>query len=194
MTLCAPGCAEDLQEMIPWAVKFNGPVSIRYPKDGVSHVSSSNPVPIQPGVAEFVNHSADDKLDGLVIVCGGILGKAIEAVTNYENKMAQSGNPKRIGLVNARWIKPLDERIAQWIQNAPWTLTIEDGCRQGGFGSAVLEALSDKEIFNCRVKRRGVEDHYVSHAARCEQLAEEGLDAVGIEKTIEEMMSSTKDN
>ena len=194
MTLCAPGCAEDLQEMIPWAINFNGPVSIRYPKDGVSHISSNNPVPIQPGVAEFVNHNADDKLDGLVIVCGGVLGKAIEAVTNYENKAVQSGNPKQIGLVNARWIKPLDERIAQWIQNAPWTLTIEDGCRQGGFGSAVLEELSDKEIFNCRVKRLGVGDHYVSHATRCEQLAEEGLDAVGIEKAIAEMTSSTKNN
>ena len=80
MTLCAPGCAEDLQEMIPWAINFNGPVSIRYPKDGVSHVSSNNPVPIQPGVAEFVNHSADEQLDGLVIVCGGVLGKAFDGL------------------------------------------------------------------------------------------------------------------
>ncbi len=192
MTVCAPGCAEDLQQMIPWAINYGSPVSIRYPKDGVSYVKMDKQVPILPGVSEFIHHDEHDNLDGLIIACGGILGKAIEAVEIYEKKCRDAGTEKRIGLVNARWVKPLDPRFVDWIKKAPWTITIEDGCRQGGFGSAVLEVLSDNEIYNCRLKRLGVEDHYVPHATRCEQLAMENLDANGIERAIEQMMTDSQ--
>ena len=189
MTLFAPGCAEDLQNIIPFALNFNGPIAIRYPKDGASYIHpDKTAAAISRGRAEFVHHTPGEPLDGLVIACGGILDKALEAVDSYEKNSQDNQAPKRIGVVNALWVKPLDDRLTQWIANSPWTITVEDGCLQGGFGSAVLEALSDKEIFSCRVKRLGIGDHYVPHATRGEQLAKEGLDAAGILKAIEEMM------
>lgn len=196
MTVAAPGDAEDLHAVIPWALKQPGPVSIRYPKDGVSRANRTHTVAIAPGCAEPLNcffdssdgqNNQEEPLSGLIIACGGALSKAASAIEQYENACAQQGTKKRLGLINARWIKPLDQRIAQWVQRVPWTLTVEDGCRMGGFGSAVLELLSDNNVYNCRIKRLGIEDHYVPHASRSEQLAAEGLDSSGIIRAIEEM-------
>ncbi len=202
MTVAVPGDAEDLQQVIPWALQATGPVTIRYPRDGVSRANRSEIIPIQAGVAEFIkpwNETADNKTGdesdvktsnqkrGLFIVCGALLDKVFTAVEEYQKQCQDKGINCNIGIVNARWVKPLDERIAQWVRQSDWTITVEDGSRQGGFGSAVLEMLSDKKVYGSRIMRLGVGDHYVSHATRCEQLAEEGIDTAGIIQAIEEI-------
>ena len=87
----------------------------------------------------------------------------------------------RVGVVNARFVKPLDrDDDRKAIERSGFVLTVEEGCLMGGFGSAVLEAASDAGLPTAHVRRLGLPDRYVVHAERGEQLAEVGLDAAGI--------------
>jgi deoxyxylulose-5-phosphate synthase len=77
-----------------------------------------------------------------------------------------------VGVVNARFVKPLDRVVAcKAIEEAAFVLTVEEGCLSGGFGSAVLEAASDAGLPAGHVRRLGLPDRFVLHAEREEQLA-----------------------
>ena len=74
-------------------------------------------------------------------------------------------------------------------------ITIEDGILKGGFGSAVIEFMSDNG-YGANVKRLGIPDYFVEHGTQDEQIAELGFDEDGIEKAIREMLGKdveTKD-
>src|SRR5262249_32960436 len=87
----------------------------------------------------------------------------------------------RVGVVNARFIKPLDrETLTKAIEECGFVLTVEEGCLMGGFGSAVLEAANEAGLATAHVRRLGLPDRYVLHAERDEQLAEVGLDVEGV--------------
>ena len=87
----------------------------------------------------------------------------------------------RVGVVNARFIKPLDRAtVCKALEEAAFVLTVEEGCLMGGFGSAVLEAASDAGIPGSEVRRLGLPDRFVLHAEHNQQLAEVGLDVEGI--------------
>jgi 1-deoxy-D-xylulose-5-phosphate synthase len=86
-----------------------------------------------------------------------------------------------IGVVNARFIKPLDrETILRAIETAPLVVTVEEGALMTGFGSAVLEAAADAGLNTAHIRRLGIPDRFVEHGDRAELLAELGLDAAGI--------------
>ncbi|MBV8677558.1 MAG: hypothetical protein JO355_10395, partial [Planctomycetaceae bacterium] len=87
----------------------------------------------------------------------------------------------RIGVVNARFVKPLDvATVLKAVEECGFVVTVEEGCLMGGFGSAVLEAASDAGLATGHVRRLGLPDRFVLHAERDEQLAEVGLDVAGI--------------
>ena len=87
----------------------------------------------------------------------------------------------RVGVVNARFVKPLDRpTVLKAIEECGFVLTVEEGCLTGGFGSAVLEAANDAGLPTAHVRRLGLPDRFVLHAERDEQLAEVGLDVEGI--------------
>ena len=88
-----------------------------------------------------------------------------------------------MGVVNARFVKPLDARLPAWIEAAPWVVTVEENALQTGFGSAVLEAVNDAGSHAGHagpLKRLGIPDRFVEHGERGELLADLGLDAAGI--------------
>ena len=87
-----------------------------------------------------------------------------------------------------RFLKPLDEsllhEIAKKFKNV---ITIEDGVINGGFGSAVLEFMSDNN-YRLSVKRLGISDKFVEHGSPEELYEMLGLDANGIAKSIKQMI------
>jgi 1-deoxy-D-xylulose-5-phosphate synthase len=111
--------------------------------------------------------------DGLIVACGTLLGAALEAAARLRDEGLE------VGVVNARFVKPLDPRLTEWIEGAPWVVTVEENALQTGFGSAVLEAVSDAGI-HVPLKRLGLPDRFVEHGERGELLADLGLDAAGI--------------
>ena len=169
LAVLAPGDEHDLTEMLDWALAQNSPVAIRYPK-AVAERAAGDRLPVELGRAEMLLPGAD----GLIVACGTLLGSALAAAA------ALRSEGLTVGVVNARFVKPLDARIPEWIEAAPWTLTIEENALQTGFGSAVLESVNDAGIHAGPIVRLGLPDRFVEHGERGELLADLGLDAAGI--------------
>jgi 1-deoxy-D-xylulose-5-phosphate synthase len=93
-------------------------------------------------------------------------------------------------VVNARFLKPLDgELLCQVAQDTPHVITVEEGCLMGGFGSAVLEMLESREIYNVRVHRMGLPDNFIEHGPRGLLLEKYGLDAAGIARRARQVLN-----
>jgi 1-deoxy-D-xylulose-5-phosphate synthase len=169
LAVLAPGDEHDLIAMLDWALTQNGPVAIRYPKAVVEHHAGKRP-PIESGRAEMMVEGHD----GLIVACGTLLGGALEAAARLRDEGLE------VGVVNARFVKPLDSRLPEWIESAPWVVTVEENALQTGFGSAVLEAVNDAGIQAGPIRRLGLPDRFVEHGERGELLADLGLDPAGI--------------
>jgi 1-deoxy-D-xylulose-5-phosphate synthase len=169
IAVLAPGDEHDLTAMLDWALKQNGPVAIRYPKAVVErHAGQRSPVEL--GRAEMLVEGHD----GLIVACGTLLGDALKAAAQLREEGLD------VGVVNARFVKPMDVRLPEWIEAAPWVVTVEENALQTGFGSAVLEAVNDAGGHAGPIKRLGIPDRFVEHGERAELMAELGLDAAGI--------------
>jgi 1-deoxy-D-xylulose-5-phosphate synthase len=94
----------------------------------------------------------------------------------------------RIGHFDMRFAKPLDEELLhEAFDQYKKIITIEDGCLQGGFGSAVLEFMADHSYY-AEIRRLGIPDRVVEHGEQFELHRECGFDADGIERTVVEML------
>jgi 1-deoxy-D-xylulose-5-phosphate synthase len=171
MVVMAPGDQHDVSPMIEFSLRHTSPVSIRYPRASLDLVER-RPQPIELGQAEVL----DWESDGMILACGAVLANCVRAAERLREE-----HGLRVGVVNARFVKPLDRAtVCKAIETAAFVLTVEEGCLMGGFGSAVLEAASDCGLAAGHVRRLGLPDRFVLHAEREEQLAEVGLDVDGI--------------
>ena len=114
--------------------------------------------PIDVGKAEVVCES-QERDDILIIAIGRTVEEAVEAHRILKDKHHVTAT-----IINARFVKPLDiDLIAAYAARIPYVLTVEENILQGGFGSAVLEALTDAEISGYKMKRLGINDVFVEH-------------------------------
>ena len=170
MVVMAPGDELDMAPMLDWALKHDRPVAIRYPKAAAESVPREL-APLELGTAEVLRPGSD----GMIVACGAVLPACAEAADRL------SGDGLDVGVVNARFVKPLDTAtILQALQQCPVLITVEEGSLMGGFGSAVLEVASDAGLDTSKVRRLGIPDRFIEHASRAELLADLGLDAQGI--------------
>jgi 1-deoxy-D-xylulose-5-phosphate synthase len=94
-----------------------------------------------------------------------------------------------ITVVNARFVKPLDEKLlCDTALSVSRVLTVEENVLMGGFGSAVLELFETRNIRNVRVRRLGLGDAFVEHATQRELRNMNGIDEEGICAAIRQMM------
>ncbi|HVC99342.1 MAG TPA: transketolase C-terminal domain-containing protein, partial [Pirellulales bacterium] len=177
-TIMAPGDANDVQPMLDFALSHAGPTSIRYPKAQVERIE--RPLqPVERGRAEVLQWGRD----GMLIAYGTLLGACHRAAERLR------GEGLDVGLINARFVKPLDEQtILRAIAESGFVLTVEEGTLTGGFGSAVLEAANTARLDLRRVARMGFPDRFVEHAERDEQLRDLGLDDAGIYRQARSMI------
>jgi 1-deoxy-D-xylulose-5-phosphate synthase len=114
--------------------------------------------------------------DGMLLAFGAMVGSCLRVAERLHDRFGL-----RVGVVNARFIKPLDRvTITKAIEECGFILTVEEGALMGGFGSAVLEAANEAGLPTTHIRRIGIPDRYILHAERDEQLAEVGLDVEGI--------------
>jgi len=171
MVVMAPGDEKDIEPMFTFALRHTGPVALRYPRANLDTLEREVQ-PVELGQAEILEWETD----GMLVACGAMVGSCSRAA---ERLFDQYG--LRVGVVNARFIKPLDKvTIAKAIEECGFVLTVEEGSLMGGFGSAVLEAANEAGLPTSHLRRIGLPDRYVLHAERDEQLAEVGLDVEGI--------------
>src|SRR3954468_15350484 len=181
MVVMAPGDEKDVAPMLDFALRHDGPTSIRYPKANLETIDREVQ-PIVLGEAEILEWETD----GMFLACGTLVGTCLRAAGRLRHDYGL-----RIGVINARFVKPLDRpTVLKAIEECGFVLTVEEGCLMGGFGSAVLEAANDAGLATAHVRRLGLPDRFVLHAEREEQLAEVGLDVDGITRAALELARS----
>ena len=133
-------------------------------------------------IAVGTGRKLKDGIDMAVLTIGPIGNTAAEAIAEVENADKQ----RSIAHYDMRFLKPLDEKMLNEIaQKYTRIITIEDGVRNGGFGSAVLEWMADHG-YSPRITRLGLPDAFVEHGtvAQLQQIA--GIDKDAIKKHLED--------
>ena len=173
IVLMAPKDEAELRNMLLTAIQHPGPAALRYPRgSGFGVDISAPPQPIEIGKAEILREGTDVA----IIAYGSMVYPAIESA----DELARSGI--RPTVVNARFVKPLDEElIVQLAAENRLLVTVEEAYLAGGFGSAVIELLESRGLQDSvKVVRMGVPDEIVSHGDVSRLLGEYGLDRKGI--------------
>ena len=125
--------------------------------------------------------------DELAILTIGHIG-------NYALKVCEKLEKQGFNIAHydLRFVKPLDEKLLHDVFGKfKKIITVEDGCVQGGFGSAVIEFMADHH-YRAEVKRLGIPDAVIEHGEQIELHRECGFDADGIEKAVLLMLEPAK--
>ena len=164
IVLMMPKDENEGQHMVKTALEYNdGPIAMRYPRGNGSGVEMDEEMKALPiGSWEVLREGQD----ATILTFGTTIPMAMEAA---ERLAVQGINVK---VVNARFIKPLDEEMLHGLmkKGAP-ILTIEEAVLQGGFGSAVLEFAADHR-YKADIDRIGIPDEFIEHGNVDQLLAE----------------------
>jgi 1-deoxy-D-xylulose-5-phosphate synthase len=152
----SPKDEDELADMLYTAMQYDGPIAIRYPRGvgpGVAVKEKPQLIPI--GKAELLKHSENAR------VAIFALGALVPMAEQVADKLEAGGIPAAV--INARFAKPLDQELLEfYARSAEVILTMEDHALMGGFGSAVLETISNLGL-NTPVVRIGWPDNFVEH-------------------------------
>jgi 1-deoxy-D-xylulose-5-phosphate synthase len=180
MVVMAPKDENELQHMVKICLEFNGPISVRYPRGvslGVKMDQTPQALPV--GKGELLK----DGTDVAIIAIGVSVWQAVEAAERLSKEGVSTA------VVNGRFVKPLDqELIVGLAKRVRYVVTVEEGCKIGGFGSAVLETLSEAGVTEVRTRVLGLPDWYIEQGPQ-ELLRERyGLTAEGIYQSVKELV------
>ncbi len=155
ITIMAPKDEQELGDMLKTAICHNGPVAIRYPRGAVSKIPDTTKLTkINIGEAEILRNGQD-----ILIVA---LGSAVQFVLKAAELLQEAGISACV--INARFAKPIDTvLIGNLAKEIRCVLTVEENTVIGGFGSGVLEHLSEMNIKDLKIKRLGLPDRFIEH-------------------------------
>lgn len=183
LVVMAPKDENELQHALKTALEYQeGPIAFRYPRGaGVGVKMEEMPKAFPIGRGELVREGDDI----LIVAVGNRVHPALAAAKTLED------NGISVAAINARFVKPLDTSlILPMAERIGKVITVEDGVVMGGFGSTVLEALSDAGMPGVQVKRLGIPDAFVEHGDTSQLYALCGCDENGIIRAVETMMQA----
>jgi 1-deoxy-D-xylulose-5-phosphate synthase len=170
LVLMMPKDENEGQHMVYTAIQYDaGPIAVRYPRGnglGVKMDEQLKTIPI--GTWEVLSEGTDCA----ILTFGTTIPMALEAAELLEKEGIS------VKVINARFIKPLDEAMlfSLFESNVP-LLTIEEALLQGGFGSSVLEFAHDHGFHHTRIDRMGIPDRFIEHGSVLELFEEIELTA-----------------
>jgi 1-deoxy-D-xylulose-5-phosphate synthase len=184
LAVMAAADKEDLENMLELACGLESPCAIRYPKDLALARPQALPFsPVRLGKAEVVKEGTDV----VIVAVGSMVHPSLEAAQLLESENIHAA------VINARFIKPLDEAlIIDLYHRYPALITVEEGVLKGGFGSAVLEALeADGYIFKKAkpVKSLGLPCEFIAFDKRKSLLEKYGLTPRHIARSVKETLN-----
>ncbi len=180
MTFMAPKDENELRHMLYTALQHNGPVAIRYPRGrgfGVSIDPEFKAIPI--GKSEILREGNDLA----ILAIGNMVYPSLNAAVALEKEGLS------VGVVNCRFVKPLDKELVDIVSPSGRVLVVEENIRQGGFGGAILELFNDLGLKNMSVKRIGLPDKFVEHGPQDVLREKYGLDSAGIMREARDLLS-----
>jgi 1-deoxy-D-xylulose-5-phosphate synthase len=170
LVIAAPADATELCALLETALALDGPMAIRYPKGAVTSTPDLPVEPLPVGRWEEVRKGTDVG----ILAIGKMVGVALQAAEALESEGVSCG------VINSRWLKPVDPRLAgDWAVRYPALVTAEDNVISGGFGAAVLENLAPLGLAG-KVRVRALPDAFIAHGKPGDILAHNGLDAAGL--------------
>lgn len=176
MTVMAPKNKWELSDMMKFAVKYDGPIAIRYPRGEAYDGLEEYREPVIKGHSEVIY---EGKKIGLLAV-GSMVKTAVQV---REMLLQDKINPT---LVNARFVKPLDKKMLDRLAKEHKILvTMEENVATGGFGSQVADYMR-REHPEVKILTIALPDSFIEHG-NPEKLKEKaGIDAVSVYKKIKE--------
>ena len=174
MTVMAPKNKWELSDMLKFAVDYDGPIALRYPRGEAYDGLQEFRAPVEYGRSEMIYEEAD-----IALLAVGSMVKMAEKVRDVLKETGYSCT-----LVNVRFVKPIDEELLEDLaKNHRLAVTMEENVRNGGFGDHVLEYVSDREL-PLQVLNVALPDEYVEHGNVDLLYKEVGLDPELIAKRI----------
>lgn len=185
MVVAAPRDADELADLLETALQHEGPFAFRYPRDNSPSVRTREPHALPIGSWEKLREGSWD----VTLLAVGAMVPTAQKVA--ESLAARGLDPT---VVNARFVKPLDmDMLREASGKARLVVTIEEGCRTGGFGGAVVEAAAEERLeFAEGVQVHALPDRFVTHGSRGELLEEVGLTPQAIEARIVKRLGLTR--
>ncbi len=176
MVIMAPKDENELRNMFYTASEYHGPIAIRYPRgNGLGVPLDKNFSLMEIGKGEILRKGKDVA----ILALGVMVSHSLDAA----NGLAEEGIQAEV--INMRFVKPLDKVILKYVaDNFSKIVTVEDGSKTGGFGSAILEYLTDEKIKRPDVLNLGIADEFVPHGTTEELYKLLELDSEGIANRI----------
>lgn len=182
ITLASPMNEHELRRLMYTAqLPGKGTFVIRYPRG--RGVLADWHCPLEE-VKVGTGRKLRDGDDIAVLSVGPVGNNVVKAVGMMEN----DGSGISVAHYDMRFVKPLDENLLKEVAaKFKHVITVEDGVREGGFGSAVIEWMEDNGQ-HLDIVRLGLPDHFVEHGTVAQLQSIVGIDAEGIRRTIEETL------
>ncbi|EUJ31793.1 1-deoxy-D-xylulose-5-phosphate synthase [Listeria floridensis FSL S10-1187] len=181
IVIAMPKDEQEAYHLLQTAHEFDGPFALRFPRGtatGMEVKKNQETLPI--GSFELLI----EPTNAVIITFGTTIEMALQAA----KKLNQQG--LGVGVVNARFIKPLDEAMLRDFLNRKLAiLTVEEALLAGGFGSAVLEFAEAEGYDDAVIHRIGLPDEFISHGSVELLLEEHGVSKQHIERKITEMLA-----
>lgn len=185
MTIMSPKDTHELKKMLAFSVSISGPVAIRYPK-GTAVIPYGDTLEIQYGKWEILRES----IDGVIFAVGRMVETALQTVDIlFDHEL-------RIGVVNCRFIKPMDgEMIENFMKQRIPIFSMEENVLSGGFGSGVLEYMNTYKEQYCTssLYTFGIPDTFIPHGSIHELLHKFRLTPEGLSEQIIQIMGDIND-
>lgn len=189
MTIMAPKDENELRHMLSTALTHNGPISLRYPRGAALGVDCTEPIHKLPvGKGELLSQGKD--------IMFWAIGSMVDIATQAAELLKAQGI--EAGVVNARFVKPLDRELLQQIAvETKVIVTLEENAIIGGCGEGVLAVANELGLLpQVKILNLGIPDTFVQQGAKNLLLRDLGLDAEGVAKTavaaIDEVKSKEK--
>ena len=161
MIIMTPSNENETRKLLSTGYKYEGPAAVRYPRGTGPNVEIDKDLePIEIGKSNLVM----DRDSEIIILNFGAL---MDISKNVAEKLNCS-------LADMRFVKPLDSNLLKKIKDKKLIITIEDGSRYGGAGSAVQEWYADNNL-NVAIKSFGIPDEFIEHASRDEMIMKASL-------------------
>ena len=181
MVVMAPKDENELQHMVKSCISYDRPAAVRYPR-GSSLGVDMDPMPqaLPLGKGELLREGTD-----IALVAIGVM---VHQAAAAADRLAQEGISAAV--INARFVKPLDgDLIAAVAREVKCLLTVEESTVMGGFGSAVLELLSEKGIINLPTKCLGLPDWFIEQGPQDLLREKYGLTVDGVHQQAKQLLA-----
>lgn len=177
MTVMSPKHKWELADMLRFALRFEGPIAIRYPRGEACDLCEEFREPIIYGKSEMIYEEKDIALISM--------GHMFEEALKVRENLKEAGY--NCTLVNGRFAKPVDEeRIAELSRTHKLIAVLEENVKSGGYGMHVLECCERRKL-KCHILPIALPDNYVEHGSVDVLRVETGIDAKSVTEKIQKV-------